>query len=97
MVVPQKWDQESFGLVSHFAVSQNRSSDLDVTKYVLHLCLDIGTAVLAINSRVLSLQFYEPIHGTFCPMIDRVALAGDDRLDLLLVQESENLLTQYTL
>jgi len=38
VVVPQKWDQESFGLVFHFAVSQNRSSDLDVTKYELYLC-----------------------------------------------------------
>ena len=50
VVIPQKWGQESFDLVSHFAVSQNRSSVLDVTKYVLYLCSDIGTVVLAINS-----------------------------------------------
>jgi len=93
VVIPQKWDQESFDLVSDSAVSQNWSPDLDVTKDVLYLSSDIGTAVLAVDSRMSSLQVYEPIHGTFRPMINRVALAGDDRLDLLLVQESENLLT----
>ena len=64
-----KWDQESFGLVSGFVISQNWSSDLDVTKYVLYLCSDIGTVVLAVNSRMLPLQFYPLVHGTFRPMI----------------------------